>query len=178
MRTLIIALALQIIFAGAAWAAPCNGVAERQLKFSSAEKPDTFVVESFGADCRSARLVIYVKSERGGWDALLIGLLSDYGEAASAAALPGVLKEIADRIEGPMMSTIDTWAEIQRAATQPEGNPWRGTPLVQAEYERILRQKPRYVFLPTDAVRAKMIVWDEHGVAGQGRPVDFIYYGD
>jgi hypothetical protein len=89
--------------------------------------------------------------------------------------LQAALKEIAARIEGPMMSVLDTWAEIQSAATQPKGEPWRGTPLVQAEYERLLRAKPRYVFIPTDAVRAKLVVWDEHGF---GRPVDFIYYGD
>jgi hypothetical protein len=74
-----------------------------------------------------------------------------------------------------MMSSLESWAEIKRAATQPEGNPWRGTPLVQAEYERLYKAKPRFVYIPTDAIRAKLVVWDE---ANFGRAVDFVYYGD
>lgn len=37
--------------------AACNGTTETKLNFSSVEKPDTFVVESFGAHCADARPV-------------------------------------------------------------------------------------------------------------------------
>jgi hypothetical protein len=45
---------------------------------------------------------------------------------------------------------------------------------VQAEYERLLKSKPRFVYIPVGGPRAKLVVWDEHGQ----RPVDFIHYGD
>jgi hypothetical protein len=175
MNRILTAL-LALIAAAPAYAAGCNGMVEKQLKFSSADTPDTFVIESFGDRCVGARLVIYVKTAANQWAPLIVSEVSDYGsEPKNAAELQAALKEVADRIEGPM-SRLETWAEIKRAATQPEGNPWRGTPLVQAEYERILKTKPRYVYIPTDGVRAKLVVWDEHAYGGH--PVDFVYYGD
>jgi hypothetical protein len=177
MNRLLIALAALLAATAAAQAAGCNATVEKQLKFSSADKPDTFVVESFGDQCKDARLVIYVKTATNKWAPLIVSLVSDHGsEPKNPTELQAALKEVADRIESPMLSRLETWADIQRAATQPEGNPWRGTPLVQAEYERLLKAKPRYVYLPTDGVRAKLVIWDEHAYGG--RPVDFVYYGD
>jgi hypothetical protein len=177
MNRLLIALAALLAATAPVLAAGCNGTVEKQLKFSSADKPDTFVVESFGDTCKHARLVIYVKTATNQWAPLIVSLVNDYGsEPKNPTELRAALKDVADRIEGPMLSRLETWAEIQRAATQPEGNPWRGTPLVKAEYERLLNAKPRYVYIPTDAIRAKLVVWDEHGYGG--RPVDFVYYGD
>lgn len=167
---------LALASSAAAIAAPCNGSVEKKMTFSDAKQQDTFVVEIFGPSCTpDARVLIYDKGQKG-WDALMIGQVSDFGEAPkNPAELNELLKEIADRIEGPMMSSLESWAEIKKAATQPQGNPWRGTPLVQAEYERLYKAKPRFVYIPTDAVRAKLVVWDESGF---GRPVDFVYYGD
>lgn len=175
IRLMLIAL-LTLVSSTAAFAAPCNGTAEKRMNFSDAKAQDTFVVEIFSANCApDARVLIYVKTQKG-WEALMIGQVADFGEAPkNPAELDTLLKEIADRIEGPMMSKLETWAEIKRAATQPEGNPWRGTPLVQAEYERLYKAKPRFVYIPTDAIRAKLVVWDESGF---GRAVDFVYYGD
>lgn len=177
MKHVIIAIAAFLATTASAFAAGCNGMVEAKLLFSTADKPDTFVVESFGERCPDARLVIYVKTASNQWAPLIISQVSDYGsEPKNPAELQTALKEVASRIEGPMLSRLETWAEIQRAATQPEGNPWRGTPLVKAEYERLLKAKPRYVYIPTDAVRAKLVVWDDHAYGG--RPVDFVYYGD
>jgi len=177
MNRLLTALAALFAAAAPAYAAGCNGMVEKQLKFSSADKADTFVIESFGERCPDARLIIYVKTATNQWAPLIISQVNDYGsEPKNPSELQAALKEVASRIEGPMVSRLETWAEIQRAATQPEGNPWRGTPLVQAEYERLLKAKPRYVYIPTDGVRAKLVVWDEHAYGG--RPVDFVYYGD
>ena len=177
MNRLLTAIAALIAAAAPAFAAGCDGMVEKQLKFSSANKPDTFVVESFGDRCTDARLVIYVKTATNQWAPLIISQLNDYGsEPKKPAELQAALKEVADRIEGPMLSRLESWTEIQSAATQPQGNPWRGTPLVQAEYERLLKAKPRYVYIPTDGVRAKLVVWDEHPYGGH--PVDFVYYGD
>ncbi len=177
MNRVLIGLAALTVAAAPVSAAGCNGAVEKQLKFSSADKPDPFMIESFGDRCKDARLVIYVKTATNQWAPLIVSLVSDYGsEPKSPAELHAALKEVAARIEGPMMSRLETWVEIQRAATQPEGNPWRGTPLVKSEYERLLNAKPRYVYIPTDGVRAKLVVWDEHAYGG--RPVDFVYYGD
>jgi hypothetical protein len=177
MKHAFIAIAAFLATTASTLAAGCNGTIEKPLKFSSPDKPDTFVVESFGDTCKDARLAIYVKTATNQWAPLIISLVSDYGsEPKNPVDLRATLKDVADRIEGPMLSRLETWAEIQRAATQPEGNPWRGTPLVKAEYERLLNAKPRYVYIPTDGVRAKLVVWDEHAYGG--RPVDFVYYGD
>jgi len=177
MNRVLLALAALMAAAAPVSAAGCNGTVEKQLKFSSADKPDTFVVESVGDRCKDARIFIYVKTSTGQWAPLLVGQFGDLAAWPKVVQqIPPRLQDIADRIEGPMLSRLETWAEIQRAATQPEGNPWRGTPLVKAEYERLLNAKPRYIYIPTDAVRAKLVVWDEHGYGG--RPVDFVYYGD
>jgi hypothetical protein len=177
MNRLLTACLALIAATAPAFAAGCNDKVEKQLKFSSPDNPDTFVVESFGDTCQGARLVIYVKTATNQWAPLIISEVSDYGsDPKNANELRVALKEVAGRIEGPMLSRLETWAEIRRAAMQPEGNPWRGTPLVHAEYERLLKAKPRYVYIPTDGVRAKLVVWDEHAYGG--RPVDFVYYGD
>jgi hypothetical protein len=160
-----------------ALAAGCNAAVEKKMPFSKADALDTFVVESVGDRCEDARIFIYAKTATGQWVPLLVGQFGDLTAWPKVVQqIPRRLQDIADRIEGPMLSRLETWAEIQRAATQPEGNPWRGTPLVQAEYERLLKGKPRYVYIPTDGVRAKLVVWDEHAYGG--RPVDFVYYGD
>jgi len=173
MRTLI-ALITVVLTTLPAHAA-CNGSVEKQQIFSDAQKPDTFVVESFGDTCDHARLIIYLKSDSAGWHALEFGPLSEFAtDTVTPQNLGAELKEIASRIEGPMMSRLETWPEIQKASTQPSGEPWRGTPLVQAEYERLYKSKPRYVFIPVAAPRAKLVVWDDHGK----HPVDFVYYGD
>jgi hypothetical protein len=154
--------------------AACNGAIEKNMIFSDPEKPDSFDIETWGADCKTAHIVIYVRNGAG-WHPLVIGDLADFlSQETTQATLPRELKLIAERIEGPMKSRLETWAEIQRASTQPSGEPWRGTPLVQAEYERLYKAKSRYVFVPVGAPLAKMVVWDEHGK----RPVDFVYYGD
>src|SRR6185436_11954511 len=144
------------------------------LVFSHPQMPGTFVIETWGDSCKTARTVIYVKNGAG-WHPLVIGDLADFlSQETTQATLARELKVIADRIEGPMMSRLETWAEIRSASTQPKGEPWRGTPLVQAEYERLYNAKSRYVFVPIGTPLAKMVVWDEHGK----RPVDFVYYGD
>jgi hypothetical protein len=62
MHRLLLVAAL--VLAGAAAArADCAGTSETKHKFSNADKPDTFVVESFGPRCDDARVLIYVKSE-------------------------------------------------------------------------------------------------------------------
>ena len=173
MRSIILATILTTLMTTPAHAT-CNGTIEKNMVFSDPEKPDTFVIETWGDTCAKAHMVIYVKNGAG-WHPLVIGDLADFlSQEATQATLPRELKLIADRIEGPMMSRLETWAEIQSASTQPKGEPWRGTPLVQAEYERLYKAKSRYVFVPIGTPLAKMVVWDEHGK----RPVDFIYYGD
>jgi hypothetical protein len=154
--------------------AACNGSIEKKQVFSDPQKPDTFVVETFGETCAAARLLIYVRNESG-WHPLVIGELAEFlSQETTQATLARELKLIAERIEGPMLSRLESWAEIRRASTQPRGEPWRGTPLVQAEYERLYKAKSRYVFVPVGTPRAKMVVWNDHGK----RPVDFVYYGD
>jgi hypothetical protein len=154
--------------------ATCNGAIEKNMIFSDPEKPDTFMIETWGDSCKTAHIVIYV-TNGAGWHPLVIGDLAEFlSQETMQATLPRELKLIADRIEGPQMSRLETWAEIQKASTQPSGEPWRGTPLVQAEYERLLKSKPHFVYVPIGTPRAKLVVWDNHGK----RPVDFVYYGD
>lgn len=172
MRAIISLIAF--VFAAMPAHAACNGSIEKNMIFSDPEKPDTFMIETWGDKCDSARLVIYVKNGAG-WHPLVIGDLAEFlSQETTQATLPRELKLIAERIEGPMMSKLESWAEIQKASTQPSGEPWRGTFLVQAEYERLYNSKPRYVFIPIGTPRAKLVVWDDHG----HRPVDFVYYGD
>jgi hypothetical protein len=172
MRILLTAL-IAFLFAAPAHA-ECNGAAEKNMIFSDPEKPDTFMVEAWGETCKSAHIVIYVKNGAG-WFPLEIGDLTDFAMSdATPQTLNAALKDVAARIEGPQLSRLETWSEIQRAATQPSGEPRRATPLVQAEYERLLKSKPRFVYIPIGGPRAKLVVWDEHGE----RPVDFVYYGD
>lgn len=154
--------------------AACNGAVEKNMVFSDPEKPDTFVVETWGETCKTARLLIYVKNGAG-WHPLVVSDVAEFfPEEATPATLPRLLKDLAERIEGPMKSRLETWAEIQSASTQPKGEPWRGTPLVQAEYERLYKAKSRFVYIPVAAPRAMLVVWDEHGK----RPVEYVYYGD
>ena len=154
--------------------AACNGAIEKNMVFSDPEKPDTFVVEAWGETCKTAHVLIYVRNGAG-WHPLVIGDLADFlSQETTQATLSRELKLIAERIEGPQKSRLESWAEIQSAATQPKGEPWRGTPLVQAEYERLYKAKSRYVFIPIGTPRAKLVVWDDHGK----HPVDFVYYGD
>jgi hypothetical protein len=49
--------------------------------------------------------------------------------------------------------------------------------MARAEYERLLKLRPRTVIVPTDAARGKLMAWDA-GDGYMGRPVDFVYYGD
>ncbi|HAH10547.1 MAG TPA: hypothetical protein DCL54_11795 [Alphaproteobacteria bacterium] len=154
----------------------CHAMATKALKFSDETKPDEFVVESIGSTCDQARVTIYVRTVESGWFPLLIsevsafgGVVKNHGEMAKA------IKEIADRIEPPQRANLESWEDLQKAGSQPEGNPWRGTPLIQAEYVRLFKQKPRFVIIPTDAARGKMVVWDD---AIFGRPVDYVFYGD
>jgi hypothetical protein len=175
MRILIAVATGAVLMAAAEGHAACDAKAEAKHRFSSAEQPDIFIVESFGASCADARLLIYVRTVDHGWHPLVIAPFTEYLDASlGPAELPEALAEIAGRIEGPMMSRLETWSEIQRASTQPQGNPWRGTPLVRTEYERLYNSKPRYVFVPVAPPRAKLVVWDEQG----RRPVDFVFYGD
>jgi hypothetical protein len=159
-----------------AHAAGCAGIAERKLVFSNRAAMDTFVVESFGPRCEDARVVIYLKTPEQGWHVLHLAELSNLAASGvTPQTLAGALKEIADRIEGPRLARLETWAELERAASQPDGMPWRGTPLVKAEYERLYKRKPRFVIVPTDASRGMMLVWDDEKA---GRPVEYVHYGD
>jgi hypothetical protein len=103
MNRLLMALAALLAATAPVLAAGCNGTVEKQLKFSSADKPDTFVVESFGDTCKHARLVIYVKTATNQWAPLIVSLVNDYGsEQKNPTELRAALKDVADRIEGPM----------------------------------------------------------------------------
>jgi hypothetical protein len=173
MRSVILATVLTALMSLPAHAA-CNGTIEKNMIFSDPAKPDTFVIETWGNTCADAHIVIYVRNEAG-WHPLVIGDLASFlSQETTQATLQRELKLIAERIEGPMKSRLETWAEIRSASTEPKGEPWRGTPLVQAEYERLYKAKSRYVFVPVGTPLAKMVVWDDHGK----RPVDYIYYGD
>ena len=170
----VLALLIALVFATVPANASCNGAIEKNMIFSDPEKPDTFMIETWGDTCKTAHILIYVKNGAG-WHPLVIGDLAEFlSQETTQATLPRELKLIADRIEGPMKSRLETWAEIQKASTQPSGEPWRGTPLVQAEYERLLKSKPGFVYVPVGTPRAKLVVWDDHGK----HPVDFVYYGD
>jgi hypothetical protein len=166
-----------LMAAGAAAAQPCAGSAEKKLKFSNGAAPDTFVVEAFGATCADAKVLVYIKTAEQGWHAVHIGELANFAsEEVSPRKLTAALKEIADRIEAPRQKRFETWDELQKAGTQPEGAPWRGTPLTKIEYERLRGAKPRAVIVPTDASRGAMYVWATDAM--MGRPVPFVYYGD
>lgn len=109
MNRLLISVAALLAATAPALAAGCNGIVEKQLKFSSADKPDTFVVESFGDRCQNARIIIYVKTATDQWAPLIISEIGDYGsEPKNAAGLQAALKDVAGRIEGPMMSRLET----------------------------------------------------------------------
>jgi hypothetical protein len=173
MRALLFAL-IVLCVATVPAQATCNGAVEKNIVFSDPEKPDTFDIEAWGDTCQTAHILIYVRNGAG-WHPLVVGDLADFlSQETTQATLSRELKLIAERIEGPQKSRLESWAEIQSASTQPKGEPWRGTPLVQAEYERLYKAKSRYVFIPIGTPRAKMVVWDEHGK----HPVDFVYYGD
>lgn len=170
-------LAGLMLLAAPAMAAGCNGAAQVKQKFSNAAAADTFVVESFGATCADAKVLVYLMTAESGWHALHIGELGNFaGGEVTPASLAPALKEIAGRIELGQRAQLEPWAQLQKAGTQPDGAPWRGTPLARAEYERLLKQRPRTVIVPTDAARGKLIAWDGGGF--MGRPVDLVYYGD
>src|SRR5689334_2613685 len=136
--------------------AACNGFIEKNMIFSDPEKPDSFDIETWGDSCKTAHIVIYVRNGAG-WHPLVIGDLADFlSQETTQATLPRELKLIAERIEGPMKSRLESWAEIQRASTQPKGEPWRGTPLVQGEYERLYKAKSRFIYVPVGTPRAKL----------------------
>jgi hypothetical protein len=103
MNRMLTALAALLATTAQALAAGCNGMVEKQLKFSSPDKPDTFMVESFGDRCNDARLIIYVKTATNQWAPLIVAHVSDYGsEPKNPTELRAALKDVADRIEGPM----------------------------------------------------------------------------
>lgn len=178
MRLAAMILCLATV-SGSAWATNCDGSVEVKRKFSNAATADTFVVESFGQNCRDAKLLIYVKTAESGWHALHIGELENFsgsGSGLTPATLPAALKEIASRIEPGRATHLESWAQLERAGQQPGGMPWRGTPMTKAEYERVLKARPRTLIVPTDAARGKLMAWDGGGY--RGRPIDFVYYGD
>jgi hypothetical protein len=70
---------------------------------------------------------------------------------------------------------LETWDSLQKAGK--DGSPWRGNPLTKAEYERLLKARPRAIIIPTDPARGMMWVWDAPGGLLK-RPVPFTYYGD
>jgi hypothetical protein len=165
------------VLTGAAFAQTCNGTATKTMKFSNGAAPDTFVVESFGRNCIDARLLIYIKTAEQGWHALHMGELANFAdEPVTPKNLPAILKDIVSRIEAPAAPRLETWRQLQKAGTQPGGAPWRGTPLTEAEYERLRKSKPRSVVVPTDAARGMMYVWEQGGMLS--RPVPYVYYGD
>jgi hypothetical protein len=176
MRGMFVLLST-LAFAALANAQPCIGSAEKKLKFSNGAAPDTFVVESFGPRCAGAKLIIYIKSAEEGWHALHLGELANFADReVTPVNLKTVLKEIVDRIDGPGSPRFETWDELQKAGTQPDGAPWRGTPLTKAEYERLRLAKPRAAIIPTDSARGMMYVWEKGEMLG--RPVAYVYYGD
>ena len=157
-----------------AWA-DCAGRAEKKVRFSNNAVADTFVVESFGKDCANAKVVLLVTTAEEGWHALHVAELTNLaGETVTPANLKKVLADIAMRIEGVGRTPLENWDSLQNAGK--DGNPWRGTPMVKAEYERLTKARPRAVIVPTDAARGMMWVWDGNGMLK--RPVAFIYYGD
>lgn len=171
----LMCLSLAAVFAAPSMA-ECYGKVEKKVRFSNNATPDTFIVESFGKDCANAKVVIYVTTAEEGWHPLHLAELSNLvGDAAvTPANLKKSLTDIAARIEGVGRSPLETWDSLKKAGQ--DGNPWRGTPLVQAEYERVAKARPRAVIIPTDAARGMMWVWDGTGMLK--RPVAFIYYGD
>jgi hypothetical protein len=155
--------------------ADCGGRAEKKVRFSNKAAPDTFVVEAFGKDCANARVAIYVTTAEEGWHALHVAELGNLADAdVTPATLKKTLDAIAARIEGVGRTPLETYDSLKKAGT--DGTPWRGTPLVQAEYERLFKARPRAVIIPTDAARGMMWVWD--GTGALKRPVPLIYYGD
>jgi hypothetical protein len=175
MRALVF-LALALIGSASGWAADCAGRAEKKVRFSNNAVPDTFVVESFGKTCADAKVLIYVTTVEEGWHALHITELANIADAAvNPANLKKTLDAVAARIEGLGRSPLESWDSLQKAGK--DGNPWRGTPLVRAEYERMFKARPRAIIIPTDAARGMMWVWDAPGGTLK-RPVPFIYYGD
>lgn len=169
-------LTVALALCGPSLAADCNGRAEKKVRFSNNAVADTFVVESFGKTCADARVTVYVTTAEEGWHALHV---TELGNIADAPVTPANLKKtldaIAARIEGVGRSPLESWDSLQKAGK--DGNPWRGTPLVKAEYERLYKARPRAIIIPTDAARGAMWVWDAPGGLLK-RPVPFIYYGD
>lgn len=175
MRVLVVA-AIFFAWIAPAFAAYCNGRAEKKVRFSNNAVPDTFVVESFGKTCAEAKVVIYVTTVEEGWHSLHLTEMGNIADAqVTQANLKKTLDAIAARIEGLGRSPLETWESLQKAGK--DGSPWRGTALVKAEYERLLKLRPRAVIIPTDASRGMMWVWDMPGGMLK-RPVPFIYYGD
>jgi hypothetical protein len=171
------AMSQALTMAANANAAPCHAVAVQKVKFSDKAKADEFFVEAFGETCAKARVVIYVRTVELGWFPLHVSMVSDFGDApANTGALNAILKETAGRIEASRMKKFETWAELEIAKTQPDGNPIRLTPLGKAEYERIVKLKPMAVIIPTDMARGKMIAWVKGDMIS--RPVELVYYGD
>jgi hypothetical protein len=175
MRILVL-LTIALALIAPALAADCAGRAEKKVRFSNNAVPDTFVVESFGKTCADAKVLIYVTTVEEGWHALHITELSNITDApVTPATLKKALDGIAARIEGLGRSPLETWDSLQKAGK--DGNPWRGTPLVKDEYERLFKARPRAIIIPTDPARGMMWVWDAPGGMLK-RPVPFIYYGD
>lgn len=175
-------IALVFLAAAGPWnatqaAQPCYAKESVTHAVTQPGAKDTFVVEIIGKSCADARVLISLEVKDGDVFPLAIRNLSDFSERTpiDQAAAAAAVKEAASRIDSAMQTPLESWADLERAGTQPDGAPWRGTPLTRGEYERLLKLKPRYVIVPTDFTRNKLVVWDPHGM---GRPVDFVYFGD
>ncbi|MEZ5959344.1 MAG: hypothetical protein R3C30_02810 [Hyphomonadaceae bacterium] len=150
-----------------------------ELPMLSRFERQMLVVEIYG-ECGDGMVAIWADrlgrhDIPGSVQVLHLARLSDYGgRVQDNDATQAAVQSIRGRVEIDGARYVETWAALERAGDQPGGAPWRGTPLSRSEYERITTTSPRFMLIPTDSGRAKLVAWDEANEVW----VDVIYYGD
>ncbi len=166
----------------AAISAPTPACAARttaELPLLGRFEQQSLVVDVYG-ECSDVMVAIWADrlgrhDIPGSVQVLHLARLDDFGmRAHDAQSAETAAHLILERVEMDGAQHAETWVALQRAGDQPGGASWRGTPLSRSEYQRITTTSPRFMLIPTDGGRAKLVAWDE----GNEAWVDVIYYGD
>jgi hypothetical protein len=157
----------------------CAARTTTELPLLDRFEQQSLVVEVYG-ECRDAMVAIWADrmgrhDTPGSVQVLHLARLSDFGvRAPDPLSTEVAVHSILERVEMDGSRYVETWAALQRAGDQPDGAPWRGTPLSRSEYQRVTTSSPRFMLIPTDGARAKLVAWDDANEVW----VDVIYYGD
>jgi len=158
--------------------ARCDSAISRELAPLNQFENQALTVEAFGA-CDDPKLLIWIDrleaNRAGRVQVIHMARLSVYGSTTfTPAAAESEVAAINARVETDASRYFETWEELERAGEQPDGMPWRGTPLSRADYERIVASGARAMLIPTDGARGTLVAWDD----SIEQWVDLIYYGD